>query len=105
MDWQSFKSGDLVWFDPNNSGFHIPGEIQEVHVAAQVLIVGAFIDGKVSITHILLSCVVVVVVTLGTMENLFTVTIVTLLILKRIIFLVPLSLFSFSTHLFGFLKN
>lgn len=48
MDWQSFKSGDLVWFDPNNSGFHIPGEIQEVHNAAQVLIVGAHIDGKVS---------------------------------------------------------
>lgn len=96
MDWQSFKSGDLVWFDPNNSGFHIPGEIQEVHVAAQVLIVGAFIDGKVIITHISRSCVVVIVA-LGTMENLFTVTIVTLLILKRIIFLVPLS--SHSPHI------
>lgn len=56
MDWQSFKSGDLVWFDPNGSGFHIPGEIQEVHIAAQVLIVGAFIDGKVSISFRRLVC-------------------------------------------------
>jgi hypothetical protein len=58
MDWQSFKSGDLVWFDPNGSGFHIPGEIQEVHNAAQVLIVGAFIDGKVSIAISSVECVV-----------------------------------------------
>lgn len=48
MDWTTFKSGDLVWFDPNNNGFHIPGEIQEVHHAAQVLTVDAVIDGKVS---------------------------------------------------------
>lgn len=103
MDWQSFKSGDLVWFDPNNSGFHIPGEIQEVHVAAQVLIVGAFIDGKVSITHIFRSCrrrrrgarhngKLIYCNNRNTSHT------------KTYHLSCP-SLFSFSTHLFGFLKN
>lgn len=41
-----FKTGDLVWFEPN-IGFPLPGEIQEVHQAAQIVIVNATIDGKV----------------------------------------------------------
>lgn len=44
MDW---NEGDLVWFDPN-IGHPLPGEIQEVHRAAQVTIVQAMINGKVS---------------------------------------------------------
>lgn len=47
MDW---TEGDLVWFDPG-LGHPIPGEIQEVHRAAQVIIVQALIKGKV-ITYI-----------------------------------------------------
>lgn len=46
MDW---SEGDLVWFDPG-MGHPIPGEIQEVHRAAQVIVVQAVIKGKVSIT-------------------------------------------------------
>ncbi|XP_037913894.1 unconventional myosin-XV isoform X1 [Hermetia illucens] len=42
MDW---TEGDLVWFDPG-LGHPIPGEIQEVHRAAQVIIVQALIKGK-----------------------------------------------------------
>lgn len=46
MEW---SEGDLVWFDPNpNIGHPLPGEIQEVHHAAQVIIVQALINGKVS---------------------------------------------------------
>jgi myosin XV len=41
-----FKPGDLVWFEAG-LGFPLPGEIQEVHKAAQIVIVTAFIDGKV----------------------------------------------------------
>ena len=41
-----FKPGDLVWFEPG-IGFPLPGEIQEVHKAAQIVIVTALIDGKV----------------------------------------------------------
>lgn len=44
MDW---SEGDLVWFDPS-IGHPLPGEIQEVHRAAQVTIVQALINGKVS---------------------------------------------------------
>lgn len=44
MEW---SEGDLVWFDPN-IGYPLPGEIQEVHRAAQVTIVQAIINGKVS---------------------------------------------------------
>lgn len=44
MEW---TEGDLVWFDPN-IGHPLPGEIQEVHRAAQVTIVQALINGKVS---------------------------------------------------------
>lgn len=44
MDW---SEGDLVWFDPS-IGHPLPGEIQEVHRAAQVTIVQAMINGKVS---------------------------------------------------------
>ncbi|GAB0087709.1 unconventional myosin-XV [Sergentomyia squamirostris] len=42
MDW---NEGDLVWFDPG-AGHPLPGEIQEVHRAAQVIIVQAVINGK-----------------------------------------------------------
>ncbi|XP_058458630.1 unconventional myosin-XV isoform X2 [Malaya genurostris] len=42
MDW---SAGDLVWFDPG-MGHPIPGEILEVHRAAQVIIVQALINGK-----------------------------------------------------------
>ncbi|XP_059608839.1 unconventional myosin-XV [Phlebotomus argentipes] len=42
MDW---NEGDLVWFDPG-LGHPLPGEIQEVHRAAQVIIVQAVINGK-----------------------------------------------------------
>lgn len=42
MDW---STGDLVWFDPG-LGHPLPGEILEVHRAAQVIIVQALINGK-----------------------------------------------------------
>lgn len=45
MEW---SEGDLVWFDAN-IGYPLPGEIQEVHRAAQVTIVHANINGKVSV--------------------------------------------------------
>lgn len=45
MEW---SEGDLVWFDPG-LGHPLPGEIQEVHRAAQVIIVQALINGKVSL--------------------------------------------------------
>lgn len=41
------KPGDLVWFEPG-IGFPLPGEIQEVHDAAQIVIIAATIDGKVN---------------------------------------------------------
>lgn len=44
MEW---SEGDLIWFDPS-IGHPLPGEIQEVHRAAQVIIVQALINGKVS---------------------------------------------------------
>jgi hypothetical protein len=44
MEW---SNGDLVWFDPG-LGHPLPGEIQEVHRAAQIIIVQALINGKVS---------------------------------------------------------
>jgi hypothetical protein len=47
MDFQEFKPGDLVWFEAG-LGFPLPGEIQEVHRAAQIIIVTAVIDGKVN---------------------------------------------------------
>lgn len=43
---QELKPGDLVWFEPG-IGFPLPGEIQEVHDAAQIIIIAATIDGKV----------------------------------------------------------
>ncbi|KAI9590717.1 hypothetical protein GQX74_008884 [Glossina fuscipes] len=42
MDW---SEGDLVWFDPG-MGHPIPGEVQEVHRAAQVIVVQALIKNK-----------------------------------------------------------
>ncbi|XP_062707917.1 unconventional myosin-XV [Aedes albopictus] len=42
MDW---STGDLVWFDPG-LGHPLPGEILEVHRAAQIIIVQALINGK-----------------------------------------------------------
>lgn len=48
MEW---SEGDLVWFE-TNIGHPLPGEIQEVHRAAQVIIVQALINGKVSIFQI-----------------------------------------------------
>lgn len=45
MEW---STGDLVWFD-HGLGHPLPGEIQEVHRAAQVIVVQALINGKVSI--------------------------------------------------------
>lgn len=47
MEW---SEGDLVWFDPG-LGHPLPGEIQEVHRAAQVIIVQALINGKVSLLN------------------------------------------------------
>ncbi|KAH8240493.1 hypothetical protein KR038_007643 [Drosophila bunnanda] len=47
MDW---AEGDLVWFDPG-MGHPIPGEIQEVHRAAQVIVVQALIKGKMRIVR------------------------------------------------------
>lgn len=44
MEW---TEGDLVWFE-TNIGHPLPGEVQEVHRAAQVIIVQAVINGKVS---------------------------------------------------------
>lgn len=46
VEMQEFKPGDLVWFEPG-IGFPLPGEIQEVHRAAQIIIVSASVDGKV----------------------------------------------------------
>lgn len=46
MEW---NQGDLVWFDPGGLGHPLPGEIQEVHRAAQVIVVQAVINGKVNI--------------------------------------------------------
>lgn len=43
---KDFKLGDLVWFEPG-VGLPLPGEVLEVHTAAQIIIVGATIDGKV----------------------------------------------------------
>lgn len=45
MDW---SGGDLVWYFDQNIGHPLPGEIQEVHHAAQVIIVQTLINGKVS---------------------------------------------------------
>lgn len=45
MEW---SEGDLVWFDPG-LGHPLPGEIEEVHRAAQVIVVQALINGKVNI--------------------------------------------------------
>ena len=47
MEW---SEGDLVWFDPG-LGHPLPGEIQEVHRAAQVIIVQALINGKVCVSR------------------------------------------------------
>lgn len=44
MEW---STGDLVWFD-HGLGHPLPGEIQEVHRAAQVIVVQALINGKVN---------------------------------------------------------
>ena len=45
MEW---NQGDLVWFDPGGLGHPLPGEIQEVHQAAQIIVVQAVINGKVN---------------------------------------------------------
>lgn len=41
-----FKPGDSVWVEPG-VGFPLPGEVLEVHTAAQIIIIAAFVDGKV----------------------------------------------------------
>lgn len=46
MDEQLFKPGDLVWFEPG-IGFPLPGEVLEIHEAAQITVIGTSIDGKV----------------------------------------------------------
>jgi hypothetical protein len=43
----NLQQGDLVWFEAG-FGYPLPGEITEVHRAAQIVIVTALIDGKVS---------------------------------------------------------
>lgn len=43
----TLQQGDLVWFDAGFN-FPLPGEIVEVHRAAQIVIVSTVIDGKVS---------------------------------------------------------
>jgi hypothetical protein len=48
----NLQAGDLVWFDAGVS-YPLPGEIVEVHRAAQIVIVSATIDGKVSQSHII----------------------------------------------------
>lgn len=50
MEW---NQGDLVWFDPGGLGHPLPGEIQEVHQAAQIIVVQAVINGKVNIMGVL----------------------------------------------------
>lgn len=45
----NLQQGDFVWFDAG-FGFPLPGEIVEVHRAAQIVIVSAIIDGKVSVS-------------------------------------------------------
>lgn len=50
MEW---STGDLVWFD-HGLGHPLPGEIQEVHRAAQVIVVQALINGKVSSINLFL---------------------------------------------------
>lgn len=50
MEW---NQGDLVWFDPGGLGHPLPGEIQEVHQAAQIIVVQAMINGKVNIGCVL----------------------------------------------------
>lgn len=47
QNYLNLQQGDLVWFD-GGFGFPLPGEIIEVHRAAQIIIVSALIDGKVS---------------------------------------------------------
>lgn len=47
-----FKPGDLVWFEAG-IGYPLPGEILEVHEAAQIIIVGATIDGKVNFCYLI----------------------------------------------------
>lgn len=41
------KPGDSVWFEPG-VGFPLPGEVLEVHTAAQIIIIAAFVEGKVN---------------------------------------------------------
>jgi myosin XV len=53
MEW---STGDLIWFDPG-LGHPLPGEIQEVHRAAQIIIVQAVINGKVTITILVLNLI------------------------------------------------
>ena len=43
----NLQQGDLGWFDAGFN-FPLPGEIVEVHRAAQIVIVSTVIDGKVS---------------------------------------------------------
>lgn len=47
MDEQLFKPGDLVWFEPG-IGFPLPGEVLEIHEAAQICVIGTTFDGKVA---------------------------------------------------------
>lgn len=42
----NFNPGDLVWFEPG-IGFPLPGEVLEIHTAAQIIIIAASVDGKV----------------------------------------------------------
>lgn len=50
MEW---TPGSLVWFDPG-VGHSLPGEVIETHKAAQVIIIQALINGKVTFLYIVI---------------------------------------------------
>lgn len=89
MDW---AEGDLVWFDPG-VGHPIPGEIQEVHRAAQVIVVQAMIKGKVSrrSTHLECACEMLSFKSASNMEA-KSINVVVLLWFLYYLFLLHLSL-------------
>lgn len=49
MEQSNFKPGDLVWFESGTEEYSLPGEILEVHEAAQIIIIESVIEGKVFI--------------------------------------------------------
>lgn len=46
----NLNPGDLVWFEPG-IGFPLPGEVLEVHTAAQIIIISGLVDGKVNLQN------------------------------------------------------